>query len=120
MYCLYSTEDGTPKYVGQADQNVAVGFDRHVADALDRKSGEVNDWIRAVWARGHEVEAYTIQEGIDPKDLGMFEQYWIDQFAYLLNFRGDKAPRANSPYAEQITDAIQSQLGLPAKNFQNE
>jgi hypothetical protein len=110
VYCLYSTEDGRPRYVGKASDKVSYRFRKHVADALDMTPGTVNDWIREVWRRSHDVAFYTIQERIIPKDLNMFEQYWIDQFADLVNVIGNKTGKSDSPVATQITDAIANLL----------
>ncbi len=112
VYCLYSTEDGCPRYVGKASDKVSYRFRKHVADALDMAPGAVNDWIRDVWRRSQDVAFYTIQERIVPKDLSMFEQYWIDQFADLVNVVGNKQGKTDSTVATQITAAIQSQLAL--------
>ncbi len=74
--------------------------------------GPVNDWMRHVWRRSYDVAFYTIQEPIIPKDLGMFEEYWIDQFADLVNADGNSPETADSPVAIQITEAIKHQLGI--------
>jgi len=112
VYCLYSTEDGRPRYVGKASDKVSYRFRKHVADALDMVPGPVNDWIRDVWRRSFDVAFYTIQERIIPDDLNMFEQYWIDQFADLVNVVGNKPGKSDSAVAKQITDAIRRQLAL--------
>ena len=101
-----------PKYVGQTGRDVFDEFNQHVTAALDRMPGDLNDWIRAVWARGHEVEAYQIQEGITAKDVDMFEYYWRDQFAELVTVSGSQPGKTNTAYADQITSAIQMRLGL--------
>jgi hypothetical protein len=74
--------------------------------------GPVNEWIRDVWNRSHDVVFYTIQERIIPADLNMFEQYWIDQFADLVNVVGNKSGKSDSVVAKQITEAIKQQLAL--------
>lgn len=112
VYCLYSTEDGRPRYVGKASDKVSYRFRKHVADALDMAPGPVNDWIRDVWRRAHDVAFYTIQERIIPNDLNMFEQYWIDQFADLVNVVGHREGKSDSVVAKQITEAIRQQLAL--------
>ena len=112
IYCLYSTEDGRPRYVGKASDKVSYRFRKHVSDALDMAPGPVNDWIRDLWNRSHDVVFYTIQERIIPDDLNMFEQYWIDQFADLVNVVGNKFGKSDSVVAKQITEAITKQLAL--------
>lgn len=112
VYCLYSTADGIPRYVGKASDKVSYRFRKHVAAALDMEEGPLYDWIRDLWKQDHDVAAYTIQEAIMPRDLDMYEQYWIDQFADLLNIRGNKTGKKNSLVANQITTGIQQQLTL--------
>jgi hypothetical protein len=116
IYCLYSTEDGIPRYVGRANDKVSYRFKKHVTAALDKEPGPVYDWMRDVWRRGHDVAAYMLQQRIVPKDAEMFELYWIDQFSELVNVAGNKAGKINSAVANQITSAIKSQLQLTKKN----
>jgi hypothetical protein len=110
VYCLYSTGDGLPRYVGRADDKVSYRFKQHVTAALDREAGALYDWIREVWRQGDDVAPFTLQEGIAPKDHAMFENYWIDQFDNLLNVTGNRAGKKNSRVAEQVISAIQRQL----------
>ena len=112
VYCLYSTADGVPRYVGKASDKVSYRFRKHVAAALDMEEGPLYDWIRDLWAQDHDIAAHTIQEAIMPRDLDMFEQYWIDQFADLFNIRGNRSGKTNSLVANQITTDIQQQLTL--------
>lgn len=39
IYCLYSTEDGVPRYVGKVDDKVGYRFNEHVTAALEQESG---------------------------------------------------------------------------------
>ncbi len=110
VYCLYSTADGVPRYVGKASDKVSYRFRKHVAAALDMEEGAVYDWIRQLWKQDHDVAVHTLQEGIMPRDLDLFEQYWIDQFAELVNKRGNRPDKTNSRIADQITKGIQQQL----------
>lgn len=110
VYCIYSTEDGVPRYVGKADSKVSYRFKEHITAALEKESGGLYDWMRDVWRRDHDVGVYTLQEGIIPKDHLMFEQYWIDQFADLMNVTGNRVGKANSTVARQIIAAIREQI----------
>ena len=110
VYCLYSTEDGVPRYVGRADDKVSYRFKQHVTSALEKEPGALHDWMRDVWRKEFDVGVYTLQEGIIPKDHAMFEQYWIDQFADLLNIAGNKPGKQVSATALQIIAAIREQL----------
>lgn len=116
VYCLYSTEDGVPRYVGRADNKVSCQFKRHITAALEKEPGALNDWVRDVWRQGHDIGVFTLQEGILPKDHAMFEQYWTDQFAGLLNVAGSRNARSNSTVAEQVIGAIKTRLGLASRS----
>jgi hypothetical protein len=116
VYCLYSTEDGVPRYVGRADKKVSYRFRQHITAALEKEPGELYDWIRDLWRKGHDIGVFTLQEGIMPKDRAIFEQYWIDQFAGLLNVVGSRPNKTNSAIAEQVIAAIQAQLELGRRN----
>jgi hypothetical protein len=110
IYCLYSTEDGAPRYVGRASDKVSRRFKQHVTSALDKEPGPLYDWIRDVWRRGSDVAVYTLQEGIIPRDLDVFEQYWIDQFADLVNITGNQSPKQDSDIGRQVKKALNAQL----------
>jgi hypothetical protein len=110
VYCLYSTKDGLPRYVGRADDKISYRFRQHVTAALEKEPGALYDWMRDVWRQGHDVGVFTLQEGIMPKDHAMFEQYWIDQFADLLNVMGNRPGKTNTPIADQVSKAIQEEL----------
>jgi hypothetical protein len=114
IYCLFSTEDGMPRYVGQTRGDVAKRLEQHLAVALDKdEKGAVCDWIRGVLRRGGTVSVRPIQEDVAPMELEMFEAYWIEQFTGLLN---KSAPNrsACSPTAQKIVDAIRSEIRSPA------
>lgn len=116
VYCLYSTEDGVPRYVGRADDKVSYRFKQHVTSALEKEPGALYDWMRDVWRKDFDVGVYTLQEGIMPKDHAMFEQYWIDQFADLLNVAGNRPPgKEVTATALQIIAAIREQLDRARK-----
>lgn len=110
IYCLYSTEDGVPRYVGKVDDKVSYRFKEHVTHALERKPGALYDWMRDVWRRDFDVAVFTLQEGVTQKDHAMFEQYWIEQFVGLLNTRGNKSAAKHSAVARQVIAAIHDQL----------
>jgi hypothetical protein len=118
IYCLYATEDGEPRYVGRASDRVSYRLRQHVTAALEMEPGPLYDWMRNVYRGEHDVAVYTLQEGIAPKDLPMFEQYWINQFSNLLNIAGNESGRADSPVAKQIKEAIREQLRLAKRRPQ--
>jgi hypothetical protein len=112
VYCLYSTENGVPRYIGRTEDKVSYRFKQHIAAALEKEPGGLYDWISGAWREGHDIGVFTLQEGIMPKDHGMFEQYWIDQFGDLLNVVGNREGKKNSPVAQQVISAIKAQLDL--------
>lgn len=115
IYCLYSTEDGEPRYVGRASDKVSHRFKQHITAALEKEPGALYDWMRDVWRRGFDVSVHTLQERIIPKDIDMFEKYWIDQFSNLLNIVGNKAVKRDSDVAQQIKAGLRAQLQLMLK-----
>jgi hypothetical protein len=115
IYCLYSTEDGVPRYVGRAGDKVSYRFNQHVTAALEKEPGLLYDWIRDVWRTGHDVAVHTLQEKIVPNDVDMFEQYWIDQFANLLNVVGNRKLIKDTPIGLQVRAALKAQIELSRK-----
>jgi hypothetical protein len=110
IYCLFSTEDGQPRYIGQTRSEANRRRKQHLAAALDKdEKGPVCDWIRDVLRREQSIGVRVIQEDINPKDLEMFERYWIEQFPRLLN---NGAPERRKPTvtAQKIIEAIQDDL----------
>jgi hypothetical protein len=49
--CLYSTEDGEPRYIGRASDKVSYRYEQHITAALEKESGALYDWMRDVWRR---------------------------------------------------------------------
>lgn len=119
IYCLYSTGDGLPRYVGRADNKVSHRFKQHVTAALEKEPGPLYDWIRDVWRQGHDVGVFTLQEGVVPKDYALFEQYWIDQFADLLNVVGHRPGKENTPVATQVVAALKRQIEVTKRTDQS-
>ena len=110
IYCLYSTEDGVPRYVGRAADKVSYRFKQHVTAALEKAPGPLYDWMREVWRSDFDVLVHTLQEGIIPKDETLFEQYWIDQFPALLNVAGNRTCKDYSPVALQVVGALKARI----------
>lgn len=110
IYCLYSTEDGIPRYVGRATDKVSQRFKHHITAALEKEPGALYDWIRDIWRQGFDVAVHTLQDEIVPSDLDMFEQYWIGQFSTLLNVAGHKEAEEDSAVGREVRLALQTQL----------
>jgi hypothetical protein len=112
IYCLYSTEDGEPRYIGKTADKVSYRFRQHITAALEKEPGALYDWIQEVWRRGHDVMFHTLQEEIIPKDEDMFEQYWVAQFAKLLNVIGNSRPTDDTQLGKQVTAALKASLEI--------
>lgn len=110
VYCLYSTEDGVPRYVSRATDKVSYRFKQHVTAALEKEPGVLYDWMCDVWRSDFDVLVYTLQEGIAPRDEAMFERYWIDQFSTLLDAAGSRTGKEPSPVAKQVITALRAQI----------
>lgn len=110
VYCLFSTEDGVPRYVGRAADKVSYRFKQHVTAALEKEPGSLYDWMRDVWRSDFDVLVHTLQEGVIPKDEALFEQYWIDQFSTLLNVNGNRAGKEDTTVARQVIAGLRAQI----------
>jgi len=113
IYCLYSSEDGVPRYVGRTNEKVSHRFKQHVTSALEQESGPVYDWIWSVWRDGHDIGVHTLQMGVVPKDMAMYEQYWIEQFAGLTNVLGNTGRQEHSEVAKQVIAGLSALLAPP-------
>ena len=96
IYCLYSTSDGRPRYIGQTEFTADKRFKKHVTSALELADGKLYEWMRHAWRKGHDVDFHVLQTDIIPADLPFYERYWMSQFPELFNVR------ENSPVCVQI------------------
>ena len=86
IYCLFASDDGTPRYVGKTTRQPERRWKEHVARALDKdEEGRLCEWVRDVLRRGELVQFWVLQEDVAPVDLDTFEAYWTRQFPQLLN-----------------------------------
>ena len=114
IFGLYSTFDGVIRYIERTEGAALNRFDLLVTKALDREAGVLCDWFRDQWRSGNEVRSHVLQEDIAEDDLQLFEAYWIEQFADLLN----AAPRSDpvcptSAVGQGIIGAIRAMLRGP-------
>ncbi len=111
IYCLYSDQDGIPRYVGMTEGFADKRWKKHIASALDLANGELYDWIRGVVRQGNYVGVHVLQSGVVPADLPLFEGYWISQFPGLFNVRENTAPASElSGIARQVVLTIRAKL----------
>lgn len=115
IYCLYSTEDGKPRYIGQTEYLADKRYKKHLASAIEMNEGILYDWVREVWRKNFEVEYHTLQTNINPSDLDFYEIYWISQFPDLLNIKNRVDVTELTTVGNEVIIAIQSIL----KNREN-
>jgi hypothetical protein len=111
IYCLYSTGDGEPRYVGPAENGTHKRLKQHRTLALEMVEGALYDWIRDLYRRGWEVQAHVLQSNVIPGELEFFEKYWIAQFPGLLNVRDLAEPPAKlTDIGEKIIIGLKARL----------
>ena len=108
VYCLYSTQDGVPRYIGRTEGEPERRLNQHLARALEEADrSALNEWILGVLRAGHLVDLHVLQSEISPKELDIFEKYWISQFIDLINIIHIDSKRNNPTYlAQQIIQAL--------------
>jgi hypothetical protein len=113
IYCLFSSEDGEPRYVGSTEFSSDKRWKRHLADALEKRPGSLYDWIRDVSRRSQYVGYHVLQTNVIPAELKFYETYWISQFPNLLNARLNDQPATRlSDAGRNALLAIKSALAL--------
>jgi hypothetical protein len=111
IYCLYSSEDGVPRYVGAAEGSADKSWKKHITDALDLVSGSLYDWMRDIARRGHYVGLHVLQSGIIPTEVDFYERYWVSQFPGLFNTHADSKPLSDpTDVAINVISVIKSKL----------
>lgn len=111
IYCLYSSEDGIPRYVGMTEWEAEKRWKKHLADALDLVDGRLYDWMREVARRGYYVGYHVLQSGIIPAELDFYERYWMGQFTSLFNVRENATPANEATEtAQNVIVAIKAKL----------
>jgi hypothetical protein len=113
VYCLYSTENGVPRYVGQTCAAVGDRLNQHFRDASRQGRSKLHRWIRTAQSRGFEVRAHLLQVAVHPADMNFYEHYWRQQFAGLLNRTGRAERRRHTPVGEAVERALHRTLEAP-------
>ena len=108
VYCLYSTQDGVPRYIGRTEGEPERRLNQHLARALEEADRSVlYEWIRSVLRAGHLVDLHILQSEVAPKELDIFEKYWISQFVNLVNTTNiDSKITKPTNLARQIAEAL--------------
>jgi hypothetical protein len=112
VYCLYSIRDGIPQYVGKTQADPERRLKQHLARALEEDDhSPLYNWIRDVIRGGYLIDIHVLQWDIMPKELDLFERYWIRQFPNLLNMgMPEPGPPEATPAAAQVTRALQEKV----------
>lgn len=89
IYCLFSTRDGSPRYVGQCRGPLGEPFSRHKTYARSDPYTRVSAWIRAEWLAGYDVKIHDLERDVDGSSWirTQRENFWMGQFPDLLNER---------------------------------
>jgi hypothetical protein len=106
IYCLYSTENGVPRYVGQTCAAVGCRLNQHLRDASRQGRTRLHRWIRTAQSRGFEVRVHLLQMAVHPADMNFYEHYWRQQFAGLLNRTGRSDRRRHTAVGEVVERAL--------------
>jgi hypothetical protein len=111
IYCLYSSDDGVPQYVGATEGSADKSWKRHITEALDLAPGSLYDWMRETAQGGNYVGVHVLQSSVDAADLNFYESYWVSQFPGLFNTPGIRKPSsALTDTASSVIAAIKSKL----------
>jgi len=112
VYCMYSTQDGIPRYVEKIQGDSERRLKQHLARALEQDDrSPLYNWIRDVIRAGYLIDIHVLQREITPKELDLFENYWIKQFPNLLNTGlPEPRPAEPTPAAAQVTRALQDKV----------
>jgi hypothetical protein len=64
IYCLYSTREGRPRYVGRTSKGLATRYRQHELNAADGNTDQlVHEWMREEWLAGYETQIFPIKRG---------------------------------------------------------
>ncbi len=111
IYCLYSTMDLRPRYIGQTTKPLSKRLEQHLVKAKSQAQEPLYCWIRAVHGQGFRVQAHEIQQSVPFSDLDRFEHYWMGQFVDLLNAtKGASQVLSDSSIAETLQRALRRLL----------
>lgn len=89
IYCLYSTSNGKPRYIGKSTQALGSRYRQHEIDAADGDTKQpLHRWMRKEWLAGHDIRIHEIAYGITEEKLSFHEKGWMRNFEDLLNVRG--------------------------------
>ena len=112
IFCLYSTQDGEPRFIAGTATSPEAALKQHLTAALENEEqSDLYHWMRDVLRAGFLVDAYVVQEEVARDELEMFELYWARQFPDLLNRLPSEArAKKASPAAASISAAIRARI----------
>lgn len=117
IYCLFSTEDDVPRYVGQ-EQSGGDRFWQHVRDAKKGDRLPVHRWMRSVYFKGYDVETFIFERApfqpisgmTDKQVLNLRERVLIYQLPSLMNIKNNSGSHMkNSERSKKIEEECRKQ-----------
>jgi hypothetical protein len=85
IYCLFSTLDGVPHYVGKTTG--ASRLRQHESSARCGSLQPVHEWMRDEWCGGFEIHEEVIEYNVSEDRAHRIETSWMNQFPDLYNER---------------------------------
>lgn len=115
IYGLKDPNDNQIKYIGKAN-NPRKRYNRHVSDAILKKQGEKNKWIKTL----KENNLNPILEIIEECDENIWQEreiYWISQFKNLFNIQpgGEYSPMFNKEIVKKMLETKRKNPIVPSK-----
>lgn len=90
IYCLFSTENGVPRYVGQ-EQSGGDRYWQHIRLAKKGDPSPVHRWMRSVYLRGYDVGYFVLLRMGSRPWLSFRERDWIQSLPGLTNIRHNRS-----------------------------
>ncbi|MGE5539064.1 MAG: hypothetical protein ACM30I_10620 [Gemmatimonas sp.] len=86
IYCLYGTDELTPRYVGLSTQERGRA-EQHYGCAADGDPKPVYRWMRRVFLAGHEVHVHILEDSVRAGELRARESAWLAALPVLTNIQ---------------------------------
>jgi hypothetical protein len=74
IYCLYPTDNGRHRYIGQTTKAIEARLAQHVAEARRGSATGVGTWVRARLEASFQIRAHILQVAVAPGDVSLFER----------------------------------------------
>jgi len=100
LYCLFSTRDGLPRYIGITMRYYDERHHQHRRDAENCSALPVHKWMRDEWLSGYGVENLLIGNYVK-NDIEKYESQYIKSLPDLLNIKKKRIRRSTNSRLEQ-------------------